>query len=118
MAAGSFAFAGGGVSNSSSGMYGVVAGGYSNVAGGAFSAVPGGLGNQAAGDYSFAAGHQATVRPEHGGTFLFADSTDSEFHSAAADEFAVRATGGARLVTAVDSAGNPLSGVELLPGSG
>ena len=117
-AEGPYAFVGGGLSNSASGVYASVSGGYGNIAEGSHSSVLGGLGNVAAGDYSFAAGRQGIVRPEHSGSFVFADSTDSEFTSTAADEFAVRATGGVRLVTAVDSAGSPLAGVVLSPGSG
>ena len=60
----------------------------------------------------------AIVTAAHDGTFLYADSNDCDFHSAAADEFAVRATGGVRLVTAIDSSGNPVAGVELPSGSG
>jgi hypothetical protein len=40
-----------------------------------------------------------------------------EFNSAAPNEFAVRATGGVRFVTAIDSAGNPSAGVRLAQGS-
>jgi hypothetical protein len=109
---------GGGLSNHATDIYAVVGGGYGNTASGAFSVVPGGVGNTAAGDYSFASGYHANVDPAHAGTFLFADSNDLLFHSTAADEFAVRATGGVRFVTAVDSEGALLAGVELPSGSG
>jgi hypothetical protein len=118
VAEGSYAFVGGGLSNTASGVYAAVTGGYGNIAEGSHSSVLGGLQNTAAGDYGFAAGRYATVREEHNGTFLYADSTDSEFTSTAADEFAVRATGGVRMVTAVDSSGTPLAGVVLPSGSG
>jgi len=98
--------------------YASVGGGYENRAGGAYSVVPGGYGNQALGDYSFAAGNQAGVNVEHPGTFLFADSSAFPFTSSASDEFAVRATGGVRFVTAVDGSGEPQVGVRLLDGSG
>lgn len=98
--------------------YASVSGGYENRAGGAYSAVPGGYGNQALGDYSFAVGNQAQVDVEHPGVFLFADSSDFRFESSTPDEFAVRATGGVRFVTAVDGSGEPLVGVRLLKGSG
>jgi hypothetical protein len=98
--------------------YASVSGGYENQAGGAYSAVPGGYGNQAMGDYSFAAGDQAQVSVEHPGVFLFADSNDSAFKSTAPNEFAVRATGGVRFVTAIDGNGAPLAGVRLAAGSG
>ena len=56
--------------------------------------VPGGDNNTASGWYSFAAGRRAKIAAVHDGAFLFADSTDADFNSAAADEFAVRASGG------------------------
>jgi hypothetical protein len=68
--------------------------------------------------HSFAAGHRAQVAAEHAGTFLCADASEADFQSAAADEFAVRATGGVRLVTAVDGASAPVAGVRLPSGSG
>jgi prevent-host-death family protein len=98
--------------------YSTVGGGLENVAGGSFATVPGGAANVAGGDFSFAAGRRAKIDTTHDGSFLFADSNDEDFHSAAANEFAVRATGGVRLVTAVDSAGNPTAGVRLAQGSG
>ena len=98
--------------------YASVSGGYENQAGGAYSAVPGGYGNQALGDYSFAAGNQAQIDAEHPGVFLFADSNDSAFQSTAPNEFAARATGGVRFVTAIDGNGTPLAGVRLAAGSG
>jgi hypothetical protein len=79
--------------------------------------VAGGRFNSAAGDYSFAAGHQASVNANHNGTFLWADSVSSVFTSAAPNEFAARATGGVRFVTAVDPGGNPTAGVTLAAGA-
>ncbi len=117
-ASANYATVGGGLTNDATGSYDAVGGGYGNTAGGAFSAVPGGFGNKAAGGYSFASGHQAVVDAAHDGVFLFADSIDFVFQSAVADEFAVRATGGVRLVTAIDDSGDPVAGVNLLPGSG
>jgi hypothetical protein len=125
-ASGSFSSVGGGRANTAGnpggsaedGAYATVAGGTENQASGAFSAVPGGDGNVAAGAHSLAAGHLARVAGEHAGTFLYADSTEVPFRSTAADEFAVRATGGVRLVTAVDAAGMPTAGVRLPAGSG
>ena len=98
--------------------YASVGGGYENQAGGAYSVVPGGYENQALGDYSFAAGNQAQIDAEHPGVFLFADSNDYTFVSSAPDEFAARATGGVRFVTALDAIGEPLVGVRLPSGSG
>jgi hypothetical protein len=98
--------------------YASVSGGYENRAGGAYSSVPGGYGNQALGDYSFAAGNMAQIDSNHSGAFLFADSNDFAFKSTAPDEFAVRATGGVRFVTAIDGSGAQLAGVRLAQGSG
>jgi hypothetical protein len=103
---------------SRSGHYAAIGGGVLNTAAGAFSTIPGGSSNVAAGDFSLAAGRRARIDAAHAGTFLFADSTDLDFASTAANEFAVRATGGVRFVTAVDGSGNPASGVRLAPGSG
>jgi trimeric autotransporter adhesin len=115
---GSYSAVGGGANNNSAGSAAAVAGGAGNVASGAYAAVPGGFANQAAADYSFAAGRTAVVRAADPGAFLFADSTNFPFPSITPNEFAVRATGGVRFVTALDSSGNPLSGVRLSPGSG
>jgi hypothetical protein len=117
-ASGSQTTVAGGLSNQATGIYAAVGGGYRNTASGAYATVSGGSLNQAGGDYSQASGHQATVAPGHDGAILFADSTDTPFHSLAADEFAVRASGGIRLVTAVDGNGNPIAGVKLAAGSG
>lgn len=138
IASGEHSNIGGGLTNHASGKYSLVAGGYENQAGsttanqvqyatvgggshnsasGFFSTVPGGSGNQAAAAYSLAAGRQAKIDSSHDGTFLFADSTASDFNSSAPNEFAVRATGGIRLVTAVDSSGKPIAGLKLAPGS-
>ncbi len=98
--------------------YASIGGGAFNTALGAYASIPGGLSNLAAGDFSFAAGRRAQVAAAHTGTFLFADSNDQDFKSSAANEFAVRASGGIRFVTAINSAGEPMSGVRLAPGSG
>jgi hypothetical protein len=109
---------GGGLNNSSEGSYGVVGGGYGNVARGDHSTVPGGALNEAAADYSFAAGWEAQVAAEHTGAFVYADASAVPFRSLAAGEFAVRATGGVRMVTAVDNEGRPTAGTALSAGSG
>src|SRR5207244_10667510 len=81
--------------------------------------VIGGGNNTAGSPYSVASGRHANVSGSHGGTFLFADnSTSADFNSAAANEFAARATGGVRFVTAVDSNGNPTAGVQVAAGGG
>jgi len=110
--------AGNGNDDSEDTPYASVSGGYENQAGGAYSTVPGGYGNQALGDYSFAAGNQVYIDAQHPGVFLFADSSDFAFESSVPNEFAARATGGVRFVTALDANGGPLVGVRLASGSG
>ncbi|MCH7698568.1 MAG: tail fiber domain-containing protein [Chloroflexi bacterium] len=112
-----FATVGGGGANTASAFGATIAGGIESTSSGAFAAVPGGSLNAAAGDYSLAAGRRAKVAAAHDGTFLFADSSGFDFNSAAANEFAVRSIGGARVVTAVDGGtGAPTAGVKLDPG--
>jgi hypothetical protein len=96
--------------------FSVISGGTSNSVAGGFATVPGGLLNSAGGDYSFAAGRRA--KGLHQGSFVWADSTDADFASNLMDEFAVRATGGVRFVSGVDSNQVPVAGVSLAPGSG
>jgi hypothetical protein len=117
-AGGTYAAVGGGLSNGAVASYATVSGGYRNTASGSYSTVPGGSLNQAAADLSLAAGQRATVDPAHRGAFLYADASDYDFHSTAANEFAVRATGGVRFVTGLDGGGGPAIGVALAPGSG
>ncbi len=98
--------------------YASVGGGDSNLAAGAYSVVPGGAHNTAAGAFSFAAGRRSRINESCAGAFVYADANDQDFHSETANEFAVRATGGARFVTATDSQGESLGGVRLAGGSG
>jgi hypothetical protein len=118
LASADHATVGGGLANQGADIYATVGGGYGNTASGSYATVPGGFQNEAAGDYSFAAGHRTIIDAAHSGTFLLADASQFDFHSLAANEFAVRATGGVRFVTAVDDSGHPISGVRLAPGSG
>jgi hypothetical protein len=105
---------GGGQSNLASGTDATVGGGANNTASGLSAAVQGGFQNPAAGDYSVAAGRRASnTDASHDGVFLFADSSDFDFTSTATNEFAVRSTGGARVVTAIDEFGEPTAGVKL-----
>jgi hypothetical protein len=98
---------GGGENNSASGYNSTISGGGYNttnaplttVGGGALNTatgwaatVPGGYQNSAQGEFSFAAGRRA--KANHNGAFVWADSTDADFASTAANQFAVRATGG------------------------
>jgi hypothetical protein len=108
----------GGINNAANSQGATVGGGAGNIATGSYALVPGGFANQAAGNYSFAAGRDAKVAADHPGTFLFADSNSFQFPSIGPNEFAVRATGGVRFVTAIDPSGNSLSGVRLSPGGG
>ncbi len=112
----SYATVGGGNRNVAGADSATVAGGNENVAAGNYSMISGGSENNAAGNYSFAAGRKA--RASHDGTFVWADSGDYNFSSTASNEFSVRARGGARFVTAIDGAGNPIAGVSVSPGGG
>lgn len=101
----------------------LVAGGTGNLASGSWSTVPGGANNTAGGDYSFSAGRRA--KANHSGALVWADSKAADFSSLAIDEFSVRATGGARFVTAIDTDatnatpdGTPTAGVTLASGAG
>jgi hypothetical protein len=119
---------GGGGSNIASGSYASIAGGSGNTAEGRYAVVPGGFCNQAGGHYSFAAGRKARVRQADQvgggdtdgdeGAFVWADSADYYFYSFGPNEFAVRCSGGARFVSAIDGAGNPTAGVQLASGGG
>jgi trimeric autotransporter adhesin len=99
----------------------VIGGGLGNrIGNGAEGAViPGGISNRVDGAYGFAAGQHAQA--VHPGAFVWADTPAGmplPFASAAANEVALRATGGVRLVTGVDAEGQPANGVVLAPGSG
>jgi hypothetical protein len=113
--AGDFSTVGGGRSNTASGFFATVGGGDSNMASGFVATVGGGHNNTAAGDYSFVVGRRAkNTDASHDGVFLFADSTDADFSSTAANEFAVRASGGYRLY----SNSGLTAGVTLAAGAG
>ncbi|GEM_PF-1817248 len=92
---------GGGGGNAATGTGATVGGGEYNFASGVYATVPGGLVNAAEGEYSFAAGYRA--KANHDGAFVWADSTDADFESTAANQFAVRANGGALITGANDS---------------
>jgi hypothetical protein len=96
--------------------YAVIAGGFQNQVAAEFASIAGGAMNSAFGIYSFAAGRRA--RALQAGTFVWADSIYADFVSTAANEFAVRATGGVRFVSGVDNNGVPVAGVSLPAGSG
>jgi hypothetical protein len=99
-ASGSYATVGGGIDNTASGSYATVGGGINNTASNFAATVGGGRDNTAAGDYSFVVGRRAKNNDtNHKGVFLFADSTDADFNSTMANEFAARANGGFRFVS-------------------
>jgi len=99
-ASGPYATIGGGSNNTASGSYATIGGGVDNIASGSYATIGGGVDNTAAGNYSFAAGRRArNVNTAHTGVFLFADSTNADFNSIAANEFAARANGGFRFVS-------------------
>jgi hypothetical protein len=111
----------GGASNTVSGDFGAVSGGYSNTVSGQTAFVAGGEFNAAAADRTFAGGSGAKATNE--GAFVWADySTNSStapfpFSSSNRNEFAARATGGVRFVTAVNpSSGVVTAGIALAPG--
>ncbi|MFO1311184.1 MAG: hypothetical protein U1F41_03870 [Burkholderiales bacterium] len=101
---------GGGYANSAY-TFATVAGGAENMAGGIYATVPGGNGNVASGSASFAAGSRAKTQTPgpspvfHDGAFAWADTSSFDFNTVANKEFAARATGGVRFVTAVDGVG-------------
>jgi hypothetical protein len=75
----------------------VISGGNRNkvLASASFATIPGGLFNSAT-NYAFAAGRRA--KANHTGAVVWADSTDADFASTAANHFRVRAGGGMDLV--------------------
>jgi hypothetical protein len=74
----------------------VISGGSGNqIFGASYAAIPGGQGNAVTGSYGLAAGRRAKVN--HTGAFVWGDSTDADFSSTAANQFAIRATGGVML---------------------
>ena len=84
---------GGGEYNTVGNSEATVGGGNENAATGSSSTVPGGFGNLAAGDYSFAAGSSATAN--NSGSFVWSDNSGFPTTDSGANQFVVRATGGA-----------------------
>ena len=81
-----------------------------------FAVIPGGSNNAANAVFTFATGRRAKANQP--GAFVWADSSDFDFASIATNEFAVRATGGVRFVSGVDSNGVAVAGVSLPAGGG
>jgi trimeric autotransporter adhesin len=118
-------FVGGGSLNKASGGKSFVGGGGDNEASGYASFVGGGSLNKASALSSFVGGSGGNVNKEHAGTILFSSFEMNNikelipFYSVASGEFAVRATGGVRFVTAIEKlSGEPSSGSYLASGSG
>lgn len=96
------------------GNFGTISGGNGNFVLGKYATIPGGFFNQVRSDYSFAAGSGIEIASGHTGATLFSDFDDGfTFNSVAAGEFAARARGGFRFVTAVDNNGNPTKTVSI-----
>lgn len=81
-----------GQNNTSSGDFSVVVGGDTNTASGNCATVPGGSNCSATGMYSVAMGRRAKAL--NTGSFVLADSTNADFSSTAANEFACRFASG------------------------
>lgn len=96
----------GGLANEAQSYGSSIGGGVFNLCAGLYATIPGGRANNALGDHSFAAGKQANAL--HHGTFVWADSSASEFISAKSNTFLVRAAGGVGLGTA-----NPQANLHL-----
>jgi trimeric autotransporter adhesin len=103
----------GGFANTSSGFSAAVGGGEFNTSSNWNATVPGGSYNTAGGQYSFAAGRHAKAL--HDGSFVWADSQDTDFASTAGNQFSVRAAGGVRFETA--GAGLRVDGQTILLGA-
>jgi len=99
------AIIGGGKFNTASAQYSTVVGGEFNTASGFNSTVLGGIGNKAEGLSSLASGYYAAAN--HSGSFIWSDYTflPNGFYTTAANQFAVHASGGIRLVTGSDAQG-------------
>lgn len=125
-ALGGFSTIGGGQLNSlalGTADYSTVGGGVMNAISGQFSTIPGGESNAVEADHAFAAGTRAKARTA--GSFVWADhepfdfpSTEESNFSEIDDNFLIRASGGAVLVSGIDGSGNSTSGVILAPGGG
>ncbi len=114
--AGNWAFVGAGRGNQSNGSRSAILGGENNRITGGFGAILGGRECEVLAEAGFALGRQVKIANVHPGAILFADNTQEDFNSTAFNEFAVRAGGGVRMVTAVDNDGTPTAGVRLAGG--
>ncbi len=110
---------GGGASNAVTAEYAAIGGGRNNIASGYSATVPGGMYNTALGQYSFAGGRRA--KANHNGAFVWADNTDADFSSAAANEFSIRAANGLTVISSntalggrIDNQGGHGDGLRVL----
>jgi len=115
-ASGEYSTISGGSANTASGYGSAVGGGIGNIASAQYSMIPGGYQNTASALYSFAAGFRA--RSAHVGAFVWADSSNFDILSTAANQFTVRAVGGAHFISAINNSGVPTAGVTLAAGGG
>lgn len=102
---------GGGERSVASGAWATVGGGHWNTSSGSTATVPGGRLNTAGGARSFAAGTQAKAL--HDGTFVWGDSTLSDFASTAANQVLLRASGGVGI-----GLNNPQAQLDVSSGGG
>jgi hypothetical protein len=79
-----------------------------------YATIPGGV-DCIAGNFAFAAGSHAIATNQ--GAFVWGDSWNYNFNSINNNEFAIRATGGFRLVSGIVAGGSPGAGVTLGQGS-
>ena len=111
-----FAVIGGGANNvvDSSSDFGTISGGADNQIdfGILYGTIPGGFSNFVDGDYAFAAGRRA--RAVHDGTFVWADSQNTNFASTAANQVSFRCLGGVRFTSGSGAANQQ---VAWTPGS-
>ena len=92
----------------SASLYSAIGAGQDNVINAANHAViPGGYANRVEGDYGFAAGRRAKAL--HDGAFVWGDSTNADIASTAANQFIVRASGGAQLIGVASPAATQLT---------
>ncbi|MFO1303331.1 MAG: tail fiber domain-containing protein [Burkholderiales bacterium] len=117
----SYSTVGGGSFNATTGTWSTVSGGVENIATGDGSMVPGGRHNNASGAYSWAGGYNANTETlnglvSHDGAFAWSDFNDFKFNTSANNEFAVRATGGVRFVTAINGSGSATQSLRIFPG--
>ena len=109
-AMGQGATVGGGTSNTSMFWSATISGGSFNNATNMYATIPGGYSNTAAGAFSFAAGRRA--KAHHWGSFVWADTHESDFSSTTTNQFNIRAGGGVRIQSdrgiALNAADTPL----------